>query len=506
MYISDIWIHEQFPCSNPQWLSFDNKRTKKELPQMTGNEYHIIFQEEKSEENHYTYIIGENGVGKSTLLHAIANDKNYFSYYYNGSPERNNYINPSEKTILEIGPGLNYLENHEQMDFPLKKVVDPNRNNIYRSFINIILGGTDLLKLAESIINKKAKKKIVTPAYSRDKFSRYRFEAKYGINLYIISNCLSVINSIDNASAYCMQQYNFLLEHLKIDRNSLANWVGQSSLFTRITSCFNSLKVFERENRKNTSDLYFVDKIKNSFGTTTIDFDLLMRVESKFEMDIEKKTDLKDLYFLLFFDAMGWVDIDVIFENKDRTNDIQEFSINKLSKGEQIILHLCAYFSLIPDGIRNDILFLYDEPENSLHPAWQKEFPLIFSKIVDVFNIRNSHFIFATHSPLIVMQAKKDDTVIRLERNNGDLNAVIIKDVHKFSIENLLGDLFKYSYYPKNQTEKLSKKLEDKKAEVERIERQYEDKIKEIDRLQVVDHSFRIIDSIDKMYNQIFPE
>lgn len=71
MYISDIWINEQFPCANPQWLAFDKKRTKKELPQMTGNECHIIFQEEKSEKNHYTYIIGENGVVKSTLLHVI---------------------------------------------------------------------------------------------------------------------------------------------------------------------------------------------------------------------------------------------------------------------------------------------------------------------------------------------------------------------------------------------------------------------------------------------------
>ena len=49
--------------------------------------------------------------------------------------------------------------------------------------------------------------------------------------------------------------------------------------------------------------------------------------------------------------------------------------------------------------VRDNSLILVDEPENSLHPAWQREFVSTLEKIVD--KSKNCQVVIATHSPLI---------------------------------------------------------------------------------------------------------
>lgn len=49
--------------------------------------------------------------------------------------------------------------------------------------------------------------------------------------------------------------------------------------------------------------------------------------------------------------------------------------------------------------VRDNSLILVDEPENSLHPAWQRKFVSTLEKIVD--RSENCQIVIATHSPLI---------------------------------------------------------------------------------------------------------
>ncbi len=74
----------------------------------------------------------------------------------------------------------------------------------------------------------------------------------------------------------------------------------------------------------------------------------------------------------------------------------QELTLDKLSSGEQheLILMYELLF-LIPENA----LIMIDEPEISLHIAWQKEF---LQDMQDIIKLRNFDIVLATHSPSIV--------------------------------------------------------------------------------------------------------
>lgn len=75
----------------------------------------------------------------------------------------------------------------------------------------------------------------------------------------------------------------------------------------------------------------------------------------------------------------------------------QSFSLTDLSSGERayMVALLGALYCVQPGA-----LILFDEPENSLHPAWQKS---ILSDFQEVFQRRNISVttVCATHSPLV---------------------------------------------------------------------------------------------------------
>jgi len=83
-----------------------------------------------------------------------------------------------------------------------------------------------------------------------------------------------------------------------------------------------------------------------------------------------------------------------LFESKNGT----EFSANELSTGEKTLLF--KIFNLYLQKARNKVI-LIDEPELSLHPAWQNK----VLKLYENFAIKNNcQIIIATHSPHIIAQ------------------------------------------------------------------------------------------------------
>jgi hypothetical protein len=92
----------------------------------------------------------------------------------------------------------------------------------------------------------------------------------------------------------------------------------------------------------------------------------------------------------------------------------------------------------------------FDEPENSLHPRWQQEFPGNFKDIAEeVYGINNSHFLFATHSPVLIMKAASlpNANVLKFYKDGTpNLQSEVVEYVNAFSIEEVLLDEFKISY------------------------------------------------------------
>lgn len=87
-----------------------------------------------------------------------------------------------------------------------------------------------------------------------------------------------------------------------------------------------------------------------------------------------------------------------------------EFSLFDLSSGEfQMYLSVLA----VGFGIEEETVLLMDEPENHLHPQWQRDF---MATVFEIFEVAgsNGHIVISTHSPLIVGAAPQGTSVVDL--------------------------------------------------------------------------------------------
>jgi len=111
-----------------------------------------------------------------------------------------------------------------------------------------------------------------------------------------------------------------------------------------------------------------------------------------------------------------------------------------LSSGEQSILNLLIKI-IASDGLNTT--FLIDEPEISLHVGWQQIVPRILTLLSERLN---ASFVVATHSPVLIANAAKDDIcyVSRFAR----LEEIPVDERH--SVETLLMDGFG-TYTPHNR-------------------------------------------------------
>ena len=86
--------------------------------------------------------------------------------------------------------------------------------------------------------------------------------------------------------------------------------------------------------------------------------------------------------------------------NKDGNN----IHLDRLSEGQKQLIMTWGT-SLVWD--QNDLLFLFDEPDVSLHPKWQREF------IADLNNsLDKSCAVVSTHSPVMLSNANNSDAYI----------------------------------------------------------------------------------------------
>lgn len=83
----------------------------------------------------------------------------------------------------------------------------------------------------------------------------------------------------------------------------------------------------------------------------------------------------------------------------------QYYSLSDLSSGERA--YMVALLGALYCAKGNSLIF-FDEPENSLHPAWQKSILRDFRKALELNSI-SSTILVATHSPLIAGSISNQD-------------------------------------------------------------------------------------------------
>lgn len=108
------------------------------------------------------------------------------------------------------------------------------------------------------------------------------------------------------------------------------------------------------------------------------------------------------------------------------------------SSGELALISSLVYLITI---IQSDPIILIDEPENSLHPNWQREY---IDKILAAVAYRNATIIIATHAPLIVTGAlaKHSDLVSVFQIHDGMPKLLNLSEAKK-SAGNIEGVLWR---------------------------------------------------------------
>lgn len=130
--------------------------------------------------------------------------------------------------------------------------------------------------------------------------------------------------------------------------------------------------------------------------------------------------------FNTFFDDLKYERIDN--ENPDEKRVVfkkhgKEIGIDQLSTGEKQIVfrgaHLLWNINAVKDGI-----VLIDEPELSMHPAWQKKILGYYRQLFTYNGGQSVQMFIATHSEYVVSDALKDQNnvlIITLKDVNGTI-------------------------------------------------------------------------------------
>lgn len=120
-----------------------------------------------------------------------------------------------------------------------------------------------------------------------------------------------------------------------------------------------------------------------------------------------------DLEHLLFILEAGILRLKDVYIRKIENK--QTYPINEASSGEQCIFNT---FLGIACKITDNSLIVIDEPEISLHPAWQERY---ITLLMDTFQHYNGcHFIIATHSPQLVSKLSNENCYV-LKIDDGEL-------------------------------------------------------------------------------------
>ncbi len=108
-----------------------------------------------------------------------------------------------------------------------------------------------------------------------------------------------------------------------------------------------------------------------------------------------------------------------VFRNKTG----KEFDINGLSSGEKQLFFRIMALKMFE---ANNSVILVDEPEISLHPAWQQKILKVYEKIGE-----NNQVIVATHSPHIIASTPKENVkILTRKEENGTFQVIDYNDIH----------------------------------------------------------------------------
>lgn len=245
------------------------------------------------------------------------------------------------------------------------------------------------------------------------KFFRFQYEKDYEVH---IDRCFSVLN------------YAGFDERVGFDF-----FLDEKKYFDHYEEGFKDLKVF-------------LNKEEFHYIVSALEFLIKNQNEDvpKIQWILKGVSNFHDY----FFNILNNHDISLILKYESRLRKLgliksydaflskkeDPISIDRISSGEASLIFSSFHLSCTLSKSGNVILI--DEPENSLHPKWQKEY---FRNIIELFYLFNVKIIVATHSPFIISGAAEyigeeltvfgirdfESGLERLEPEDSDFEAMI---------------------------------------------------------------------------------
>ena len=91
--------------------------------------------------------------------------------------------------------------------------------------------------------------------------------------------------------------------------------------------------------------------------------------------------------------------------------DEKERRFNHLSHGEQTIFAQLLNIYFYSSSKNEELIFLLDEPDLSLHPNWQKQYLNEIIKLCSTMTSKKYHFLITSHSPFILSDLSKKNII-----------------------------------------------------------------------------------------------
>lgn len=328
-----------------------NIKIEKLLIKHLYNKYNNI---EWSFNDSVSVLVGDNGLGKSTTLQIL---------YCLLIPQA---LENNPKIIPLFSSAELHLTNGYIISFTTKnKGVNPEIFNL----ISRIMEDSDLIKVLDKQINKKQRNK------------KQKIEIKTKIN--------DILNFATNLS------------------NDDISIVGKEIIITiqdKEGKRVKSSELVELFNIELVSTLFMnansANEIKGSDGNvfTILDLEIDKQL-ARFNL-MANREHLKDILtsninkFLMNKKAL-FIDQNLLFELDDNLGII---TLSDLSSGERQLIYILLKSVILSDEKSKTSILIMDEPEISLHLAWQEK---LLRCLYDINP--TSQIIVATHSPAIVM-------------------------------------------------------------------------------------------------------
>ena len=326
-----------------------------------------------------TAIVGENGSGKSSILRKL--------FITSLTLDPNSTYTPDKKYILffddnSVHTNIDFL-NYEKTQIPFIKHEKLNENSFGKDYIELIKN----YKLYDSVnseINLKTYNYIPV---------KIKLEFKHGLIDRMIED-LHIIEDKENIKIFLKKNKALISILIQIDLGNNNNKDIVKELFLN----------------KNIDD--FIKKTEN-----TIKYQIQLKIKDIADSKYHNITENN---------------IEIISEISSHTYDInflnkENVSFENLSSGEKewSYMFLKSYYEIVSNK-SNNIIYGFDEPDNFLHPDWQKRF---INDLINVFQNSKKiiHFIITSHSPFILSDLPKQN-VIFLEKDEKTGNCINASD------------------------------------------------------------------------------